>query len=69
MSPRPKLPNKRSSKQSLHADYKEGPRTAVSFRMTVSLQERLREYAHRERLAKQSILDDALHEFLLRAGF
>ncbi len=49
--------------------YKEGPRSAVSFRMTESLQERLREYAFRSRRRKQDVLDDALHEFLDRAGF
>jgi hypothetical protein len=37
--------------------------------MTVSLQERLREYAHQERRPKQEVLEQALHEFLLRSGF
>jgi hypothetical protein len=56
------------------SQYKDGPRSAVSFRMTEILQKRLREYAHRARQAgdrrtKQDILDQAVHEFLLRAGF
>ena len=60
----------RSSKQaSAQPDYQEGPRIAVSFRMTVALQERLREYSHQERRAKQDVLEQALHEFLLRSGF
>ena len=37
--------------------------------MTVALQERLREYSHQERRAKQDVLEQALHEFLLRSGF
>ncbi len=49
--------------------YKEGPRSAVSFRMTENLQERLREYAFRARRKKQDILDDAVHEFLKREGY
>jgi hypothetical protein len=50
-------------------EYLQGPRSAVSFRMTERLQERLREFAHRSRRTKQDIMDQAVHEFLLRAGF
>lgn len=48
--------------------HKDGPRSAVSFRMTEGLQERLRLYAFETRRSKQDILDDALHEYLLREG-
>jgi hypothetical protein len=50
-------------------DYQDGPRSAVSFRMTERLQDRLREYAHRARRKKQDILDQAVHEFLHREGY
>lgn len=49
--------------------YRDGARSAVSFRMTEQLQDRLREYAHHARRTKQDILDQAVHEFLLRDGF
>ena len=48
--------------------HKDGPRSAVSFRMTEGLQERLRLYAFENRRSKQDILDEALHEYLGRAG-
>lgn len=51
------------------ADFQVGPRSAVSFRMTERLQERLREYAHQTRRTKQDILDEALHEFLRRNDY
>ena len=51
------------------SDYQDGPRSAVSFRMTERLQDRLREYAHKSRRKKQDILDQAVHEFLRREGF
>jgi hypothetical protein len=50
-------------------EYQDGPRSAVSFRMTERLQDRLREYAHQARRKKQDILDQALHEFLRREGY
>lgn len=50
-------------------EYRDGPRSAVSFRMTERLQDRLREYAHKSRRKKQDILDQAVHEFLRREGF
>lgn len=50
-------------------DYQTGPRSAVSFRMTERLQERLREYAHQTRRKKQDVLDEALHLFLKREGY
>jgi len=50
------------------AEYQDGPRSAVSFRMTERLQDRLREYAHQTRRKKQDVLDQALHEFLRREG-
>ena len=49
--------------------YREGARSAVSFRMTERLQERLRDYAYRSRRTKQEILDEALHRFLQGEGF
>lgn len=48
--------------------HKDGPRSAVSFRMTEGLQERLRLYAFETRRSKQDILDDALHEYLVQTG-
>lgn len=48
--------------------HKDGSRSAVSFRMTENLQERLRLYAFETRRSKQDVLDDALHEYLLREG-
>jgi hypothetical protein len=51
------------------SEYQDGPRSAVSFRMTERLQDRLREYAHRARRKKQDILDQAVHEFLRREGY
>jgi hypothetical protein len=63
-----------SIQASLHSsddpdEFKSGPRSAVSFRMTERLQERLREFAHRSRRSKQDILDQAVHELLSREGF
>jgi len=57
-----------SKQASKSLGHKDGPRSAVSFRMTEGLQERLRLYAFQERRSKQDILDDALHEYLVRAG-
>ena len=56
---------------SLHdpLEYRDGPRSAVSFRMTERLQDRLREYAHQSRRKKQDILDEAVHEFLKDKGY
>ncbi len=51
------------------SEYRDGPRSAVSFRMTERLQDRLREYAHQVRRTKQDILDQAVHEFLRREGY
>lgn len=59
---------KQASKQPSMLGHKDGSRSAVSFRMTEGLQERLRLYAFQERRSKQDILDDALHEYLARAG-
>ncbi len=59
----------RKQTSNLVVGHKDGPRSAVSFRMTEGLQERLRLYAFETRRSKQDILDDALHEFLLRAGY
>lgn len=57
-----------STQTSQLAGHKDGSRSAVSFRMTESLQERLRLYAFETRRSKQDILDDALHEYLVRVG-
>lgn len=57
-----------SKQASMLPGHKDGSRSAVSFRMTEGLQERLRLYAFQERRSKQDILDDALHEYLVRAG-
>jgi hypothetical protein len=51
------------------SEYQDGPRSAVSFRMTERLQDRLREYAHQARRKKQDVLDQAVHEFLRREGY
>lgn len=51
------------------SEYQDGPRSAVSFRMTERLQDRLREYAHQTRRKKQDILDQAVHEFLRHQGY
>jgi len=51
------------------ADFQDGPRSSVSFRMTERLKDRLREYAHRTRRQKQDVLDQAVHEFLRREGY
>jgi hypothetical protein len=61
----------RSKRASLHdpSEYRDGPRSAVSFRMTEHLQDRLREYAHQSRRKKQDILDEAVHEFLMDKGY
>jgi hypothetical protein len=45
------------------------PRTTVSARLPLSLQRRLREYAHRQEVQKQDIIEAALNEFLAREGF
>ena len=60
-----------SKRASMHdpSEYREGPRSAVSFRMTEHLQDRLREYAHQSRRKKQDILDEAVHEFLMDKGY
>lgn len=50
-------------------EFRVGPRSAVSFRMTEGLQNRLREYAHKTRRTKQDILDEALHEHLRQHGY
>jgi hypothetical protein len=51
------------------AEYIDGPRSSVSFRMTERLKDRLREYAHFSRRQKQDIMDQAVHEFLKRQGY
>jgi hypothetical protein len=60
-----------SKRASFHgpSEYRDGPRSAVSFRMTERLQDRLREYAHQSRRKKQDILDEAVHEFLMDKGY
>lgn len=50
-------------------EYKIGSRSAVSFRMTERLQDRLRDFAHVSRRKKQDVLDQAVHEFLKREGY
>lgn len=57
-----------SKQSSSPVGHKDGSRSAVSFRMTEGLQERLRLYAFETRRSKQDVLDDALHEYLARAG-
>jgi len=47
----------------------EEPRTTVSARLPLSLQRRLREYAHRQEVQKQDIIEVALTEFLAKEGF
>lgn len=44
-------------------------RTTVSTRLTVSVQERLRRYAYEAHRDKQSILEDALSEYLKAQGY
>jgi hypothetical protein len=51
------------------AEYMDGPRSSVSFRMTERLKDRLRDYAHFSRRQKQDIMDQAVHEFLRREGY
>jgi len=51
------------------AEFQEGPRSSVSFRMTERLKDRLREYAHQSRRQKQDVLDQAVHELLRREGY
>ena len=47
----------------------EEPRIALTVRLPVSTLERLREAAHRTRLEKQSIADEALRAWLDERGF
>ncbi len=47
----------------------EEPRAALTVRLPVSTQERLREAAHRTRREKQSIVDEALLAWLDGKGF
>jgi hypothetical protein len=47
----------------------EEPRTALTVRLPVSTQERLREAAHRTRREKQAIVDEALLAWLDGKGF
>jgi hypothetical protein len=47
----------------------EEPRTALTVRLPVSTQERLREAAHRTRREKQQIVDEALGRWLDENGF
>ena len=46
----------------------EEPRTAVTTRLKISVQERIRVLAFRRRITKQSIIDDAVAEYLDRHG-
>ena len=45
------------------------PRTTVSTRLTLAMQERLRRYAFHTRKAKQDIFDEALEAHLKAKGF
>jgi hypothetical protein len=47
----------------------EEPRTALTVRLPVSTQERLREASHRLRMEKQHIVDEALGLWLEQQGF
>lgn len=47
----------------------EEPRTALTVRLPLSTQERLREASHRSRREKQSIVDEALTAWLDQNGF
>jgi hypothetical protein len=47
----------------------EEPRTALTVRLPVSTQERLREAAHRSRREKQAIVDEAILAWLDENGF
>ena len=47
----------------------EEPRTALTVRLPVSTQERLREAAHRTRIEKQQIVDEAILAWLDEQGF
>ena len=47
----------------------EEPRTALTVRLPMSTQERLREAAHRSRREKQAIVDEALSGWLDERGF
>ena len=51
------------------AEFVDGPRSSVSFRMTERLKDRLRDYAHFSRRQKQDIMDQAVHEFLKKEGY
>lgn len=59
----------RSHPETEDDEYKTGSRSAVSFRMTERLQDRLRDFAHVSRRKKQDVLDQAVHEFLKREGY
>ena len=47
----------------------EEPKTALTVRLPVSTQERLREAAHRTRIEKQHIVDEAILVWLAERGF
>lgn len=47
----------------------EEPRSALTVRLKVGTQERLREMAHRTRRQKQDLVEDALLAFMERFGF
>ena len=47
----------------------EEPKTALTVRLPISTQERLREAAHRTRREKQAIVDEALLAWLDNSGF
>ncbi len=47
----------------------EEPRTALTVRLPVSTQERLREAAHRTRIEKQEIVNEAILAWLDERGF
>ena len=51
------------------AEFIDGPRSSVSFRMTERLKDRLRDYAHFSRRQKQDVMDQAVHEFLKKEGY
>ncbi len=51
------------------AEFIDGPRSSVSFRMTERLKDRLRDYAHFSRRQKQDIMDQAVHELLKKEGY
>jgi len=65
----PTEPGRRRPPPAVVAPPAEEVRTALTVRLPVSTQERLREAAHRTRREKQAIVDEALLAWLEERGF